>query len=145
MVGRRSVEACTDSSLVRGSWASDEEAGALPDDDRAFLAELDWTIEQGPAPAWKPPAHTAARPWPLDTILVEGLALEELGRPSTYADHASRALEDELVIQPSPFDLPELVPPVERAFRRLPDSIRNPATARHVARLMETVAELPGG
>ncbi len=140
MATRRLLEGCMEARVSPGTWAPADD-GQMSPEDSALLADIEWEIEEGPQPRWGRMMTTGARPWPLDTILVEGLAIEELGRPSTYAQHASRAIEDGIVFQPSPFDLPELTPQAERAFRRIADSFRNPRTARLIARLIETPAE----
>lgn len=143
IVARRAVEACLPSGALPARWHPD----AVPDVDRAafdLLQDLDWEIDNGPRPPWGRMLTTGARAWPLDTILVEGLAREELGRPSTYADHVARAIDDGLVHQPDPFAIPRLTPEAARAHARISDSFRRPDLARLVARIMETPAEPPG-
>ena len=143
IVARRAVEACMPSEALPGRWRPDSGPGLDPAASD-LLQDLDWEIDNGPQPPWGRMLTTAARAWPLDTILVEGLALEELGRPSTYADHAGRAIDDGLVYQPDPFAIPRLTPDALRAHARISDSFRRPDLARLLARIIETPAEPPG-
>ena len=142
LVARRAVEACRDDAVLPGRWSGGEDR--LDRDEMELLASLDWTIETGPAPPWARLATTGLRAWPADTVLVEGMHIEDIGRPSTFARHADRAVAEHAIELPDPFELPRPAPPARAALARVEDGLRHPETARLLLRAIETPVESSG-
>lgn len=131
LVARRAFEAVRGGALDWGVFRPDPGAD-LSAAEIALLRDVDWMREQGPAMPWFRGRSTALRSWPLESILVDGLMGEDLGRPSTWAGHAGRAVSAGQVDMPSPFDLPRPSPEGVRVLRSIPAGLRNPALCRKV-------------
>ena len=136
MVARRSFEASREIMLEPGNWRVDNIAGMDPQD-AALLSDLDWHREQGFNYPWTRNFGTGVRSWPMESVLLELMAGEGIGRPSTYAGHLRTAAESG-EIEPAPFPKPPR--PTERgmqSLRRTPRAVWDPETCRLIEFAME--------
>lgn len=147
MIARRCVEACMVSEHVPGRWRPSAQSGGdtLPDLVVEKIQDLDWNIQCTPPPGWSRMATTAARTWPIESILVEGMAICDLGRPSTWVNHVDHAVKSGDIIQESPWDLPRLTPQAQEACRLLGNRTSSTKTARDILRGMEKPAPKESG
>jgi len=143
LVARCATEICLLPGAVPAAW-QEAGSGELSAREAAALDALEWTADTGAQVPWGRMTSTGIRSWPVDTILVEGLVIEEIARPSTWARTAARAVNDGLVHQPHPWTLPELTPRGAAIHRRVSRLLSRPEEARAIARLLEYPAEGPG-
>jgi hypothetical protein len=137
LVTRRSFEACRPITLERGNWQPDNGGGSLDDREIALLRDLDWERESSGGLPWGRDLVTGQRQWPLSSVLLEGMMIEDLGRPSTYAAHvgvmeaSGEILEGEFPALPRPS--PRGVVTLKKAPRRIWD----PKTCRMIEACLE--------
>ncbi len=143
LVARRAAEICRAPGAVPAAW-QEAGSGELSTLEAAALDALEWTADIGPQVPWSTMTSTGIRSWPVDTILVEGMVLEEIARPSTWASTASRAVNEGLVHQPYPYALPQLTPHGAAIRRRVARLLSRPEEARAIARALEFPFERPG-
>ncbi|MCW3784653.1 DNA topoisomerase [Defluviimonas salinarum] len=136
LVARRAFEAAREITLERGMWRADNIAGIDPQE-AEILEDLDWVREEGFNFPWTRSLSTGVRAWPTESVLLDLMATEGLGRPSTYATHLRTAIESG-DIEEGVFPLPPRPSPAGMAaLRRMPRSVWNPATCRMIESAME--------
>lgn len=135
LVARRAFDAARLIDLDPGVW-HDREGSDLSTDEVEALEGLDWLRASGPAAPWSNHMRTGVRAWPLSSVLIEGMMMEGVGRPSTYALHAETIAGSDQLRIPSPGDLPELTPKGARVVRRVPREALLPATCRAIERAL---------
>ena len=136
IVSRRAFEAAREIEIERGIWRLDNAATVSPGE-AELLADLDWQREKGFNFPWTRSFSTGVREWPIESVLLEMMAAEGLGRPSTYAGHiatATKSGEIESSVFPAP---PRPTPQGMHALRKTPKSVWNPATCRMIETVME--------
>lgn len=139
LVARRAFEAAKEIMLEPGNWSGGNGGVADPEDEK-LLRDLDWQREQGFNYPWTRNFGTGVRSWPMESVLLELMAGEGIGRPSTYAGHLRTATESG-EIEPAAFPSPPR--PSERGLRslkRIPRSVWDPSTCR----IIELAMENPG-
>lgn len=133
IVARRAIEAALPATLVSCSW--DADGSTVRDDWRDTLTDLDWVIETGPRPSWPRSLSTGARTWPAASQLIEFMAAERLGRPSTLADHAHNiASSGDLVFDP--WEIPRLQPSGAATINGPGSHISRPSISRRLEEIM---------
>jgi DNA topoisomerase I len=136
LVTRRAFEAAMDLELERGNWSPDNSTQVSPEDE-ALLRDLDWTRESGFTFPWSRNFMTSVKQWPLDAVLLETMAIEGIGRPSTYASHvgvAERSGDIEMGEFPAP---PRPTPQGARTLQRTPRAVWTPAICRLIEDALE--------
>lgn len=136
VVARRAFEAGCDIKLERGNWKTDNSVQISPED-AEMLADLDWTREIGFTFPWHRNFLTSVKEWPLDAILLEMMATEGIGRPSTYATHIGVAMNSGDIMAgefPAP---PRPTPQGARTLKRTPKPLWTPAICRLIEDAME--------
>jgi DNA topoisomerase-1 len=138
LVARRAFEAAKEIQLEAGIWNVNNVSG-VDAEDADILSDLEWSREIGYNYPWSRHLITGVREWPMESVLLDLMASEGLGRPATYAGHLRTATESgeiETAAFPAP---PRPSPKGMRALRRTPKSVWNPATCR----MIETVIGNP--
>ena len=143
LVARRSFEAAREIMLEPGNWHLDNVQGISPEE-AELLHDLDWQREIGFNYPWTRHLITGVRSWPMEAVLLELMASEGLGRPSTYAGHlrtATQSGEIEMAAFPSP---PRPSVSGMRSLRKIPASVWDPATCRLIEATMENKSNFVG-
>lgn len=136
LVARRSFEAACEIELDRGTWQPDNVVQISPQDEE-LLRDLEWTRENGFTFPWHRNFLTSVKEWPLDAVLLEMMAIEGIGRPSTYATHVGVALASGDIERgefPAP---PRPTPQGARTLQRTPKPLWTPAVCRVIEDAME--------
>ncbi|MBW3243559.1 hypothetical protein KUV57_12875 [Epibacterium sp. DP7N7-1] len=136
LVSRRAFESAREIMLEPGNWHLDNIQGISPEE-AELLQDLDWHREQGFNYPWTRNLITGVRSWPMEAVLLELMASEGLGRPSTYAGHlrtATQSGEIEMAGFPSP---PRPSVKGMQSLRRIPATVWDPATCRMIETVME--------
>lgn len=141
IVARRAFDASRSIDLSPGVWHT-REGSDLTRDEVEALEGLEWVRPSGPAAPWSNHMSTGFRVWPLSTVLVEGMMMENVGRPSTYALHAETIAGSDQLSLPSPGGLPKLTPKGMRVIRSVPKEALLPTTCRAIERALSTA--VPG-
>lgn len=137
LVTRRSFEACRPITLERGNWHPDNAGGALDPGEIAMLRDLDWERESSGGLPWGRDLLTGQRQWPLASVLLEGMMIEEIGRPSTYAAHVD-VMEASGEIMECAFPaLPRPSPRGVVTLKKAPRRIWDPKTCRMIEACLE--------
>ena len=137
LVARRCFEASRPITLERGHWKPDNGGGALNAAEVEILRDIEWERESSGGLPWGRDLITGQRQWPLASILLEGMMIEKIGRPSTYAAHvdvmeaSGEILEGEFPALPRPS--PRGVVTLKKAPRRIWD----PKTCRMIEDCLE--------
>lgn len=139
IVARRAFDAARVIDLAPGVWHNRDGSDLTPEEVEA-LDGLDWVRPAGPAAPWSNHMSTGFRSWPLSTVLIDGMMMEEVGRPSTYALHAESISGSGQLRIPSPGELPELTPKGARIVKRVPKEALLPTTCRAIERALATGA-----
>lgn len=143
LVARRAFEAACEIELERGTWQPDNVVQISPLDED-LLRDLEWTREIGFTFPWHRNFLTSVKEWPLDAIILEMMAIEGIGRPSTYAAHVGVALDSgdiEAGAFPQP---PRPTPQGARTLKRTPRPLWTPAVCRIIEDAMENRANKLG-
>ena len=145
LIARRAFEALREERYEAGVYHPD--AGELTAEEVAALDGLDWTRATGRALPWSRAQLTGLRLWPLASVLVDGMMIEGLGRPSTWAAHADQVAGSGQLEVPSPGALPQPSPQGRHVLKALPRGIWSPAVCRMIEEAMSVPApgEDPGG
>jgi len=136
LVARRAFEAAREITLEPGNWHMDNLQGISPEE-AELLQDLDWQREVGINYPWTRNLITGVRSWPMEAVLLELMASEGLGRPSTYAGHlrtATQSGEIEMGRFPAP---PRPSDQGMKSLRKIPASVWDPATCRMIEKVME--------
>lgn len=140
LVARRAFEALRPDTLAPGVFHP-REGSDLTEEEREALSDLDWFRPEGPAMPWGRQQSTGLRIWPLSSVLVDGMMIEQIGRPSTWASHADQVEVSEQIEIPSPGALPRPSPKGKRILKALPRGIWTPAACRMIEATMGVQAE----
>lgn len=136
LVARRAFEAACEIELERGTWQPDNVVQISPLDEE-LLRDLEWTREKGFTFPWHRNFLTSVKEWPLDAIILEMMAIEGIGRPSTYAAHVAVAIDSGDIESgefPGP---PRPTPQGIRTLQRTPRPLWTPAICRVIEDAME--------
>ena len=139
LVARRIFEALRDGEMAPGVFHARDDSD-LTDAERDALADLEWQRPAGQSLPWGRAQATGLRIWPLASVLVEGMMIEQIGRPSTWASHADQVEQSGQITIPSVGALPEPSPQGLRILKSLPRGIWNPDTCRMIEHTMSVVA-----
>lgn len=143
LVSRRAFEAACDIRLEPGQWRVDNINPTTPDIS-ALLEDLDWQRDTGFSFPWTRYHTTMCREWPAGSVLLELMASEELGKPSTWAGHIQTALESDFYIQPE-FPAPPRPSPLGIAsLKKTPPALWKPGTCRMIEDALKTAQEGEG-
>ena len=144
IISERCFEAMRRNPLSWGSYRPDPGCG-LSEAEIATLEELVWTRSEAEPLHEAEPPGTELRWWPLDSIMVELMMSEEIGRPSTWANHG-HALKVSGWLEPGRDGSPPTLSPRGRdILSRLPPEAADPETSRHIQRILEDVPCGPEG
>lgn len=139
LVSRRAMEAARDIVEEWGNWAPDNQA-PVSNEEADILRDLDFVREANFNFPWTRSYVTGERSWPLDAVLLETMAEEGIGRPSTYAAHITTAIASGDIEQGAEFEPPRPSPKGMTTLKRTPKSVWHPATCR----MIELALENPG-
>lgn len=139
LVARRIFEALRDGEMAPGVFHARDDSD-LTQAERDALADLEWQRPAGQSLPWGRAQATGLRIWPLASVLVEGMMIEQIGRPSTWASHADQVEKSGQVTIPALGALPEPSPQGLRILKALPRGIWNPDTCRMIEHTMSVVA-----
>lgn len=131
LVARRSFESLREVVLEPGLWEPRNDSGMSIDDIEA-LRDLEWSRPSGSMLPWSRATATGFRAWPMSAILVEGMMMEGVGRPSTYASHVEQTIKSGMLQLPDPGKLPEPTAEGRRVLKSLPKGARLPQTCRMI-------------
>lgn len=150
IVARRAFESAKASQVERGFWrpGNDLLASSLTHDDFDLLENLEWERETGPVLPWTRHMTTDARVWPRESVLMDMMMTEELGRPSSLpgqlrtvaesGDIDVSDLKDPFSVE-APFRLPALTEQGRANLKKMPKTIWDPATGRMIAYALANV------
>jgi hypothetical protein len=146
LIARRAFEALRDNEMVPGVFHPRQDSD-LTAEEREALEDLDWMRPKSPNLPWSRTQMTGLRIWPMASVVIDGMMLEEIGRPSTLASHADLIEGSGQLSIPSPGALPEPSMAGKKILNALPRGIWNPATCRMIEDAMSRYApgEDPGG
>lgn len=133
IVARRAIEACRPGELEPGSWHVREDAN-LTAEDIDLLEGLEWNRTVGTIPPWSQFKATALRLWPVESILIEGMMIEDIAQPSTFAAHASAAVASGQIKAPAAGRLPIPSGEGRRILKQLPKGAWSPELCRMIDR-----------
>lgn len=147
IVARRSFEAAKGAKTERGFWrpGNDLTSTNLSHDDFDILEDLEWEREEGQVLPWTRHMTTGARVWPRESVLMDMMMTEELGRPSSLpsllktvvsAGDVDVSDDPDPFSSPDPFRLPSLTEQGRENLRKMPHTIWDPATGRVIARAL---------
>lgn len=136
IVARRAMEAARDIVEEWGNWQPDNQA-PVSNEEADILRDLDFVREVNFNFPWTRSYATGERAWPLDAVLLETMAEEEIGRPSTYAAHIATAIESGDIEAGADFEPPRPSPQGMTTLKRTPKSVWHPATCRMIERALE--------
>lgn len=139
IVARRAFDAARSIDLAPGVWHNRDGSDLTPEEIDA-LEGLEWLRPSGPSAPWSNHMSTDFRAWPLATVLIDGMMMEEVGRPSTYALHAETIAGSDQLRIPTPGELPQLTPKGARIVRRIPKEALLPTTCRAIERALSCPA-----
>lgn len=137
IVARRAFDAARPIELAPGVWHN-RDGSDLTAEEVEALEGLDWLRPAGPAAPWSNHLNTGFRAWPLPAVLIDGMMIEEVGRPSTYALHAETIAGSDQLRVPAPGELPELTPKGARVVKRVPREALLPDTCRAIERALSS-------
>lgn len=147
IVARRAFEAAKSLRVERGFWrpGNDLMTSALSHEDFDLLEDLEWERETGPVLPWTRHMTTGARVWPRESVLMDMMMTEELGRPSTLpailktvvaAGDVDVSDEVDPFAGDVPLRLPSLTEQGKENLRKMPKTIWHPSTGRAIARAL---------
>lgn len=140
LVARRAFDAARPIELAPGAWHN-RDGSDLTAEEVEALEGLEWVRPSGPSAPWSNHMSTGFRAWPLASILIDGMMIEGVGRPSTYALHAESVAGSGQLRIPRPGALPELSPEGARVVRKVPKEALLPATCRAIERVLSAGSE----
>lgn len=140
LVARRAFEALREVVLEPGLWEPRNDSG-MSNDEVEALRDLEWTRPSGSMLPWSRATATGFRAWPMSAILVDGMMIEGVGRPSTYASHVEQAISSGVIQIPEPGRLPEPTAEGRRVLKALPKGARLPSTCRLIEEALQTPSD----
>ncbi len=137
LVARRAFEAGREILMEPGIWSPDN-TGAVATSDAKLLRDLDWLREDGFRFPWSRDLLTGTKVWPLDAVLLEIAAIEDLGNASGRAARAAAmAVSGEVVSMPFPL-LPRPSAAGMAVLRALPSASWIPETCRAIEAALDS-------
>jgi len=137
LVSRRAFEAAREIPMERGNWGPDNGDMGISADDMEILRDLEWFRDMGFTFPWTRSYATGVKQWPLDAVLVELMAEEGIGRPSSYASHVETALRSGDLVEGA-FPLPPRPSPKGVAtLKKVPASLWRPEVCRMIEEALE--------
>lgn len=143
LVSRRAFEAAREITLERGNWAPDNHSRISPED-AEILRDLDWVRDVGFSFPWTRHLLTSIKVWPTDSVILETMAIEGIGRPSTYASHVEVAMASGDIWQPPFPSPPRPTPQGINTLKRTPQSVWKPAICRMIEDALENAGNRLG-
>lgn len=140
LVARRAFEALRNNEMMPGVYHPREDSD-LTDQERAALSDLEWVRPVSSNLPWARGQLTGLRTWPLASIVIDGMMIESIGRPSTLASHAELIESSGQLTVPSPGSLPEPSMEGKRILSKLPRGIWNPTICRMIEEAMSEQGE----
>ncbi|WP_375264223.1 hypothetical protein, partial [Palleronia sp.] len=139
IVTRRAFEAARRVELEVGDWrpGNSQADTQLSQQDMEDLQSLDWERETLTPLPWGRELRTGVRHWPAPAMLIEGMMLEGIGRPSTLAAHVETAIASRDIEIGDPGELPRLTPQGMTTIRKTRRALWNPATCRMIESILE--------
>ena len=129
LVSRRAFEALRKGALAPGIFHPRDDSDLTPEERRA-LSDLDWTRADGANMPWGRMQMTGLRFWSLASVVIDGMMIEEIGRSSTFANHAAHVEKSGQLRFPALGALPEPSPEGRRILKALPQGMQLPSTCR---------------
>ena len=114
-----------------------EPGGDLSKAEIKALEQLDWTRHEAEPLHKGPPAGTELRLWQPGSIMVNILMSEDLGRPSSLANHAHALAVSGWLHVPGDGRPPKLTPKGESILSLLPAEAADPETSRRIERILD--------
>ena len=114
-----------------------EPGGDLSKAEIKALEQLDWTRHEAEPLHKGPPAGTELRLWQSGSIMVSILMSEDLGRPSSLANHAHALAASGWLHVPGDGRPPKLTPKGESILSLLPAEAADPETSRRIERILD--------
>lgn len=131
LIARRAFEAMRNNELTPGVYHPRDDSD-LTEAERSALEDLEWTRPVSSNLPWARAQLTGVRIWPLSSVVIEGMMIEGIGRPSTFASHADLVEHSGQLQIPSVGSLPEPSMEGKRILAALPRGIWNPAICRMI-------------
>ena len=123
-------------SLIWGCYRP-EPGGDLSEAKIKALEQLDWTRHEAEPLHKGPPAGTELRLWQPGSIMVNILMREDLGRPSSLANHAHALAASGWLNVPGDGRPPKLTRKGESILSLLPAEAADPETSRRIERILD--------
>lgn len=139
LVSRRAFEALREGAIAPGVFHARTDSDLTPDEIEA-LSDLEWTRAEGQNVPWSRAQITGLRIWPMSSVIIDGMMIEEIGRPSTLASHADLVEASGQLQIPEPGALPEPSMNGRRILKSLPRGIWFPAACRMIEEAMHNSA-----
>ena len=144
IVARRAFEAAKAAKIERGYWkpGNDLVASSISHEDFDLLEDLEWERETGPVLPWTRHMTTGTRAWPRESVLMDMMMTEELGRPSSLPSMLRTIVASgDVDVSDAPeyaaaFRIPTLTDQGRANLRKMPKTIWDPATGRLIARAL---------
>lgn len=145
LIARRAFEVAKSARMERGFWrpSNDHSGPSLTHDEMDVLENLDWERETGPVFPWTRHMTTGVRIWPRESVLMDMMMKEDLGRHSSLPAMLKSVIEagdvdvdDRSVTADTGFVLPKLTQQGRDNLKKMPKSIWDPATGRMIARAL---------
>lgn len=136
LVSRRCFEAAREMVFEVGNWKPDN-TGSLSAEESNLLRDLEWRREVGFNFPWSKDTLTGVRQWPTESVLLEVMAAEKLGKPSTFAGHLERAVASGDIEGQSFPAPPRPTPQGMAVLKRLPVPVWSPQVCRTIEQVLE--------
>lgn len=138
LVSRRAFEASREIWMERGSWTADNgDDMDIDAQDMEILRDLEWFRDMNFTFPWTRNFATGVQSWPLDGIVLEMMAEEGIGRPSTYANHVDTAVNSGDIMEGEFPNPPRPTPKGIQTLKKTPVSVWNPAICRMIEDALE--------
>ena len=109
----------------------------LSKDEIAALERLDWTRPEAEPLHRAAPAGTGLRLWPLESIIVDLMMSEGIGRPTTWANNGHALKVSDWLDFTGDGSPPTLSARGHDTLSRLPPEAADPATSREIQRILK--------
>ena len=136
IVSERSFEAMRHNPLTWGRYRPVPGSQLLPDE-IALLEGLEWTRSEAEPLHKAPPAGTKLTPWSPESIIMDILMSQQLGRPSSWAKHAHAVANSGWVTFYEDGRPPTLSQAGEQILSLLPREAADPETSRTIERILD--------
>lgn len=144
IVARRAFEAAKCSKIERGFWrpGNDLMSAAMSHEDFDLLEDLEWERELGHVLPWTRHMTTGVRVWSRESVLMDMMMTEELGRHSSLPSQLKTLVAaGDVDVSDDPlndnmFRLPELTQQGRDNLRKMPKKMWDPDTGRTISRAL---------